>query len=122
MTDVVTRKPFKTIYDADARKMESRRVRERYTNRIPVICERVGADMAMPNLDKIKYLVPTDLTMGQFCYVVRKRIKLAPEKAIFLMVDRKLVQTSAIMSQIDQEHKDEDGFLYVHYSGENTFG
>ena len=22
----------------------------------------------------------------------------------------------------DEEHKDEDGFLYVTYSGENTFG
>lgn len=26
------------------------------------------------------------------------------------------------MSQIYDEQKDEDGFLYVQYSGENTFG
>ncbi|WPK23846.1 hypothetical protein PUMCH_001096 [Australozyma saopauloensis] len=26
------------------------------------------------------------------------------------------------MSTIYEEHKDEDGFLYVLYSGENTFG
>ena len=26
------------------------------------------------------------------------------------------------MSQIYDEHKDEDGFLYISYSGENTFG
>ena len=26
------------------------------------------------------------------------------------------------MGQIYQEHKDEDGFLYIVYSGENTFG
>jgi len=26
------------------------------------------------------------------------------------------------MSAIYEEHKDEDGFLYVTYSGENTFG
>lgn len=31
-----------------------------------------------------KYLVPADLTVGQFHYVIRKRIKLAPEKALFL--------------------------------------
>lgn len=28
----------------------------------------------------------------------------------------------AIMSTIYDEKKDEDGFLYVTYSGENTFG
>ena len=28
----------------------------------------------------------------------------------------------AIMSAIYEEKKDEDGFLYVTYSGENTFG
>ena len=26
------------------------------------------------------------------------------------------------MSSIYEEHKDEDGFLYMTYSGENTFG
>lgn len=29
---------------------------------------------------------------------------------------------AAIMSSIYEEHKDEDGFLYMSYSGENTFG
>lgn len=26
------------------------------------------------------------------------------------------------MGQVYEEHKDEDGFLYIAYSGENTFG
>ena len=26
------------------------------------------------------------------------------------------------MGSIYEEHKDEDGFLYISYSGENTFG
>ena len=29
---------------------------------------------------------------------------------------------SATMGAIYEEHKDEDGFLYIAYSGENTFG
>lgn len=33
-----------------------------------------------------------------------------------------LPPTAALMSTIYEEHKDEDGFLYVLYSGENTFG
>lgn len=47
--------------------------------------------------------------MGQFVYVIRKRIKLAPEKAIFIFVDDILPPTAALMSSIYEEHKDEDG-------------
>lgn len=29
---------------------------------------------------------------------------------------------AALMSSVYEDHKDEDGFLYITYSGENTFG
>ena len=73
-------------------------------------------------MDKRKYLIPMDLTVGQFVYVIRKRIKINPEKAIFTFVNGKLPPTSQLMSNIYDENKDEDGFLYITYSGENTFG
>ena len=53
------------------------------------------------------------LRSGQFVYVIRKRIKLSPEKAIFIFVDEVLPPTAALMSTIYEEHKDEDGFLCV---------
>ena len=77
-----------------------------------VICEKV-AKSDIPVIDKKKYLVPSDLTVGQFCYVIRKRIKLAPEKAIFIFVNEVLPPTAALMSSIYDEHKDDDGFLYI---------
>jgi GABA(A) receptor-associated protein len=51
---------------------------------VPVICEKADRSGDIPDIDKKKYLVPADLTVGQFHYVIRKRIKLAPEKALFL--------------------------------------
>jgi GABA(A) receptor-associated protein len=69
-----------------------------------------------------RYHVPADLTVGQFVYVIRKRIKLSPEKAIFVFVNNVLPPTAALMSSIYEEHKEDDGFLYIAYSGENTFG
>lgn len=32
------------------------------------------------------------------------------------------IAAAAMMSAIYEENKDEDGFLYMSYSGENTFG
>lgn len=84
-----------------------------------VICEKVEkSDIA--TIDKKKYLVPADLTVGQFVYVIRKRIKLSPEKAIFIFVDEVLPPTAALMSSIYEEHKDEDGFLYITYVVHST--
>ena len=60
------------------------------------------------------------LCSGQFVYVIRKRIKLEAEKAIFIFVDEVLPPTAALMASVYEEYKDEDGFLYVTYSGENV--
>ncbi|CAM9016023.1 unnamed protein product [Wickerhamomyces anomalus] len=97
------------------------KIRQRFNNRIPIICERAEKSN-LPEIDKKKYLVPYDLTIGQFVYVIRKRIHLPAEKAIFIFVNDILPPTAASMSSIYEEHKDEDGFLYVLYSSENTFG
>jgi hypothetical protein len=40
-----------------------------------------------------RYLVPTDLTVWQFVYLVRKRINLGAEKALFIFVNNVLPPT-----------------------------
>lgn len=115
------RSKFKDEHPFEKRRAEAERIRKKYDDRVPVICEKVEKS-DIPVIDKKKYLVPADLTVGQFVYVIRKRIKLSSERAIFIFVDDVLPPTAALMSSIYEEHKDEDGFLYVTYSGENTFG
>ncbi|GAB5372490.1 hypothetical protein AAMO2058_001670200 [Amorphochlora amoebiformis] len=112
---------YKAEHKFEKRKAEADKIRSKYPDRIPVICEKAKKSDIV-DIDKKKYLVPADLTVGQFVYVIRKRIKLTPEKAIFIFVNNTLPPTGAVMSQIYKEHKDDDGFLYVTYSGESTFG
>lgn len=66
---------FKSEYPFEKRKAESERIADRFKNRIPVICEKAEKS-DIPEIDKRKYLVPADLTVGQFVYVIRKRIML----------------------------------------------
>ncbi|CAF9914965.1 MAG: ubiquitin-like protein atg8 [Gomphillus americanus] len=115
------RSKFKDEQPFEKRKAEAERIRAKYAERIPVICEKLEiSDIA--NIDKKKYLVPADLTVGQFVWVIKKRIKIAPETAVFIFIDDVMPPSAALMSSIYDEHKDEDGFLYITYSGENTFG
>merc|ERR1711988_1811438 len=105
----------------DKRAAEAARIREKYPDRIPVICEK-DPRSDIPPVDKRKYLIPMDLTVGQFVYVIRKRINIPSDKAIFIFVNNTLPPTAALMSTVYEQHKDEDGFMYMMYSGENTFG
>jgi GABA(A) receptor-associated protein len=114
--------PFKKLHSFEHRKAEAARIRAKYVDRIPVICEKDKRSIIL-EIDRTKFLIPVDLTVGQFSYVIRKRIKLQPEKAIFLFVNGNTIPpTAAMINQIYKEYKDEDGFLYITYASENTFG
>ena len=114
-------KTFREKYHFENRLQESTRIMEKYPARVPIICSK-HARSNIPEIDKQKYLVPSDLTMGQFVFVIRKRIKLDPAKALFIFVNNQLPPTASLVSIVYDRHKDADGFLYVEYSGENTFG
>jgi GABA(A) receptor-associated protein len=113
--------PFKQQFEFSKRKEEAMRIRAKYPDRIPVIAER-AENSTLPNIDKKKYLVPADLTFSQFIYVIRKRIKLAADEALFLFVNNTIPAASALMSDIYKEHRDGDLFLYVIFREEGVFG
>ncbi|XP_011845502.1 PREDICTED: gamma-aminobutyric acid receptor-associated protein-like 2 isoform X1 [Mandrillus leucophaeus] len=155
---------FKEDHSLEHRCVESAKIRAKYPDRVPVIVEKVSGSQIV-DIDKRKYLVPSDITVAQFMWIIRKRIQLPSEKAIFLFVDKTVPQSRIIstqqvltpevfllnsypqailfllkpglqfsmiffcfslssltMGQLYEKEKDEDGFLYVAYSGENTFG
>lgn len=115
--------PFKNEFKFEDRYSEARRVLTKYPDRIPIICERsLKARHDCPIIDKKKYLVPRNLSLGHFLYVIRKRIKLPSEKALFLFVNGTIPTTSSLIGEIYHRHKDKDGYLYVTYDQENTFG
>ncbi|KAK7819249.1 hypothetical protein U0070_008377 [Myodes glareolus] len=108
-------------YSLEHRCVESAKIRAKYPDRIPVIVEKVSGTQIV-DIDERRYLVPPDITVAQFFWIIRKRIQLPSEKAIFPFVDKIVPQCSLTMGQLYKKKKDEDGFLYVAHSGENTFG
>ena len=65
---------FKKSKSENERITESSKIIERYPDRIPIIVEK-NKKSKIKDIDKNKFLVPNDMTLGQFMYVVRKRIK-----------------------------------------------
>lgn len=109
--------------DVSKRRAESQKIKEKYPDRIPIICEK-DPKSKMKEVDKTKYLVPMDLTVSQFSFIIRKRLELSKEAALFLLVAGKhSITGDSSMEEIYEKHKDkEDGFLYVVYASELTWG
>jgi GABA(A) receptor-associated protein len=112
---------FKNKYSLQDRIDEVNRTFVKYPDRIPIVVEKLNNSNA-PLIDKNKYLVPYDLTIGQFMFVIRKRMKLPPEYGLYLYINGTIPPSSAIIRNIYEFYKDTDGFLYIFYSSENTFG
>ena len=115
---------FKLDLSLQQRIAESQRIKTKYSDRLPVIVEKSSAASAtLPDLDRNKYLVPGELNVGQFMYVIRKRLEMPSNEALYLLTSKgSMPSSSTLMSEIYAQLKDPDGFLYMTYSGENVFG
>jgi len=112
---------FRNKTSFEKRKDEASRIKKKYPDRVPVVCER-NLKTDIPYIDKTKYLVPKELTVSQFLSIIRKRIKVPSNVAIFLLVDNTIPSTCTDMSTLYDNYQNEDGFLYCVYTGETCFG
>jgi len=112
---------FKNSYNFKERLIENNRIKIKHPDKIPIICEKI-LGQNIPDIDKHKYLVPPEMTIGNFMCVIRKRIQVEKYDALFLFVENSIPSNSSTIGDIYYKYKDPDGFLYICYSKENTFG
>jgi GABA(A) receptor-associated protein len=113
--------PFKSVKSFEERKAESSRMLSKYPTSVPIICEKLSGNK-IAELDKKKFLVPESITVGQFIAVIRKRIDIDASEGLYVFINNMLPPTGDLMSSVYAKNKDDDGFLYLVYSSENTFG
>lgn len=103
------------------RKNETDRVRLKYPERVPVMVFK-SPGCLLSDIGKNKFLVPIDMTLSQFVAIIRQRINIKQDNAIFIFINNLLPPLSKTMISLYEEYKQNDGFLYIHYNGESTFG
>ena len=101
---------------------ESASLMASYPDRIPVIVERAPNRASMPQLDRDRFLVPKDLTIGQFVFVIRRRLTLPPDQALFLFCGTSLPSSTLLIREAYNSYRSPDGFLRLSYSSEAAFG
>lgn len=112
---------YKLMKPFDERRKEACYLLKKYERKIPIICEKSETSL-IEQISKKKFLVNDDLTVAQFQMVIRKRLKMKSHTAIFLLTNNKYLSATKTLGEIYQNDKDSDGFLYITYSIEDTFG
>jgi GABA(A) receptor-associated protein len=110
------------INDNLERVKKSQFILEKYPDRVPLIIQPSKNDRDAYPIDKSKYITPRDLTLMQLQQIIRKRIRFPAENALFLFINNKIYPVTSLIGTIYDDNKDTDGFLYVTYCQESTFG
>ena len=116
---------------SEDKQFQFNKLRCKYPDRVPIIIE----ESTNIKLKNYKYLVPKDINMSQFLYIIRTNMNIDEKQAIFMFVkngnnlnsknsnkDYILVNLNELIENIYNNFKCEDNFLYIKFGIENTFG
>ncbi|KAG4098329.1 autophagy 8 [Neocallimastix lanati (nom. inval.)] len=97
---------FQEKHSFEKRQMESKKELEENPDRIPCIVEKAKNSKIM-DIERNKLRIPNTLTI---------------KEALYIFIGEIMPNDTEIMSSIYEKYKNEDGFLYITYEGESTFG
>ena len=113
---------FKNKYSLRQRVDETNKILIKYKDKVPIICEKDNRIQGF-DIDKKKYLVSKKILFGQFIKIIKQRLKLNEDISLFLIINNEYIPcNSSDIGFIYNLYKDMDGYLYIKYSLENTFG
>jgi GABA(A) receptor-associated protein len=114
---------FQEKYSFDKRQEQSHIIRSKYPDKLPIIVEKLkNISSHVSDIPKSKFLIPDDLVVSQLMCIIRKYIELSSADSIYLFANDTLISPSESLSNTYSKYKDNDGFLYIFYTTENTFG
>lgn len=105
---------------------EANKVISKYPGKTPIICEKqtkLKFNSENPQEKRIKYLVSSSHTIGEFIFFLKSKLGIKKDQSIFLFIDNNMIpRSNETIGDIYSKYKADDNFLYIKYCYENTFG
>ena len=116
---------FRITRSMEQRRSDNDRMQKFYPNSIQVVLQSKSIF-----LDRSKYLVPNNLTIGQFLFYLRQKISVNTNKGLYLFVEQidkdektmstYLPQTGNTLEMVYTNWRHIDGYLYMFIEQEST--
>jgi hypothetical protein len=107
---------YRNIVSFSKRKEEALKILLRYPDKIPIILN------GNIDFEKRKYLVNKNMTVFELLHIIRKYTKLNQFEGIYIFVNNKIPMSSSLISQLYEEDRDFDNYLYLDINKEQVFG
>lgn len=112
---------FKNKYTFEKRRSEYEKIHNKYPDKVIVVLE--DPKYHTNAKDKtLKRICPFDMSVGQLRFYIRKKRVLDESQSIILFVNNVIPKSNEFMGTINEKYQDDDGFLYISYMIEDTFG
>ncbi|KAB2614654.1 hypothetical protein D8674_021242 [Pyrus ussuriensis x Pyrus communis] len=92
------------------------KLRDSQPDLVPVSVEKL-AGSNIPGLEMTKYHVRHDVPLKKFVNYIRNCVRIIAGQPMFVYFNNSEPHRGALMSEIDDANKGEDGFLHMTYSG-----
>jgi len=102
------------------RRQMADQILKKHAPRLPFLVDRYR--LTDPDMAHHKFLVEPDMLCSQFMHVLRGHIKLEPHQGLFVFARDTPLNMNQTMGQLYHTTADADGFMYLTYCLENTFG
>lgn len=115
---------FRETYSFEKRSAKAEEVKTKHPDHIPVVVEK-AAKARVADISKNKFVVPANQTWISFILSIKTFIKLDyVDQGVHMFVNNGNTIPSQIttISQLYKQYQNEDGILYVNYTGETVFG
>lgn len=94
------------------------KLKEKYPDRTAIIID-AHKDIG---LNRLRYLVPNTCTWSEFMVILRKRISLGSEQALYFFVNGTIPRHTDMVSVLAETESDVNGIMHVTLTKESTFG
>lgn len=113
---------FKTKHPIEKRLYECSKIKLKYPTKAPTIIQPLNVDVK--DIDRKKFLINREMEVAKVFSMIRARIGLNQSESMFIFIGRKtlLAMSQLTIGEIYDQYADPDGFLYLYYSMESTFG
>lgn len=114
---------FRADTPFEKRQALAAKIRASYPDRVPVIVEKSQQGRnQLPEIDRKKFLAPTDISVAKFHSEIMKHIPMTEATSVNLFVAATMPMPALCMGLLYDQHKADDGFLYISYAPDEGFG